>query len=55
VCIEEGYFKGHEPVVPTLVFKSGKNSVDEVANVLAVINSLSTEALLVDLQNVFFV
>jgi hypothetical protein len=41
--------------MPALVFMPTKNSIDKVADVLAVINSLSTEALLLDCQNVFFV
>lgn len=41
--------------MPALVYMHTKNSVDKVANVLAVINSLSTEALLLHCQNVFFV
>jgi hypothetical protein len=41
--------------MPALVFVPTKNSVCKVTNVLAVINSLSTKALLLDCQNVFFV
>lgn len=41
--------------MPALVYMPTKNSVDKVAYMLAIINSLSTEALLLDCQNVFFV
>jgi hypothetical protein len=47
--------KVHQPVVPALVIKSSKNILDKVAYILAIINFLTAEPLLVDFQNIFLV